>query len=88
MVRMSREFYRRAKGPLMNDESWWRLVLDGGRIFVEHEYDRVDVAGRGPAQVGTVEIDIDAFLDSATPGEPQRALLSLLDEIFQIQRAA
>jgi hypothetical protein len=37
---LKREFHRRAKGPVMNDEDWWRLVFDtdAKRIYVEHEW--------------------------------------------------
>jgi hypothetical protein len=51
---------RSARGPVMNDEDWWRLAFDteNKRLYVEHEWAHLDVRGRGAANSGTEQIEI------------------------------
>jgi hypothetical protein len=74
----------------MNDEDWWRLVFDtdAKRLYVEHEWAHLDVRRGGPADNGTAEIEIPAFLRGGGQGEAQRELYRLLTELFEGQRDA
>ena len=40
MSLLKKELYKSAKGPVANDEDWWRLVFDtdARRLYVEHEW--------------------------------------------------
>lgn len=84
MVLLKRELYRRATGPVMNEEDWWRLVFDqdAKRIYVEHEWDNVNVRGGGQVRQGTAEIDINSFLNEGREGPQHRELFRLLTDLF------
>jgi hypothetical protein len=66
----------------MNNEDWWRLVYEDGRLFVEHEWAHTDVQGRGGTQEGKVAIDLEIFLHESGQGEQHRELTRILDEVF------
>jgi hypothetical protein len=55
---------------------------------VEHEWAHVDVRRGTPADNGTAEIEIPAFLSEAGQGEAQRELLRLLTGLFEGHRDA
>ena len=83
MPLLKRELHRNAKGPVMNDEDWWRLVFDTetGRLYVEHEWDHVDVRG-GAADKGRGEVSVRAFLREPGQGPAHRELRRLLSGVF------
>jgi hypothetical protein len=68
MAVLKRELNKSARGPVANDEDWWRLVYDteNKRLYVEHEWAHLDVRRRGAANSGTEQIEIAAYL--AGPG--------------------
>ena len=76
MPGISREFHKTVKGPMSNDEDWWRLVYDTEkhRLYVEHEWSHVPMRGTGDS--GTKEHDINAFL--AAGGQAAAKLDELL----------
>ena len=82
-MRLVRPLHSRAKGPVMNNEDWWRLVYEGGRLFVEHEWAHTDVQGSGGTQEGKVEIDLEIFLNESGEGEQHRELKRILEQIFK-----
>jgi hypothetical protein len=90
MPLLKREFHRRAKGPVMNDEDWWRLVFDtdAKRLYVEHEWAHTDVRKGSSADSGTAEFEISAFLNEPSHGAAQRQLLRLLTNLFEVGRDA
>lgn len=80
---LKREFASLVKGGHMENEDWWRLVLDTdtGRIYVEHEMSHTDVWGRGGGKAGTWELDINEYL--ANPESRQRSkLIEVLSTLF------
>ncbi|NOG74197.1 hypothetical protein [Roseicella sp. DB1501] len=81
MSKITREFYKTVKGPMANDEDWWRLVYDTEkrRLYVEHEWSHVPLRGAGNS--GTDEYDINAFL--AAGGQAA----SNLDELLRSLQA-
>jgi hypothetical protein len=64
MARHATELHRTAKGPVMNHEDWWRLVIDteSGRLYVEHEWAHTDVRKTGGWNNGKIEISVEDFL--------------------------
>jgi len=84
MAVLKRGLHSRAKGPVMNNEDWWRLVFDDetGRLYVEHEWHHVDVQGNGAAREGTEEIEIADFLNEGGQGEGHRELRGIIESVF------
>lgn len=85
MALLKRELHRTARGPVMNDEDWWRLVFDTDtkRLYVEHEWAHMDVRKGGQAENGVAEIEIASFLSEASQGRAQQELLRLLTRLFE-----
>lgn len=90
MAKLKRELARRARGPVMNDEDWWRLVYDSEakRLYVEHEWEHVDVRKAGKADKGTKELEIGQFLNEGGEGEAHRELVRLISGLFEERRDA
>ena len=84
MALLKRELHRTAKGPVMNDQDWWRLVFDtdANRLYVEHEWHHTDVRGRGETDQGRSEMDVGAFLSRFGAGPEHRELVRLLSGLF------
>jgi hypothetical protein len=84
MTVLKRELSKRRAGPVLNDEDWWRLVFDTEtkRLYVEHEWEYVDVRRGGKADSGRLEIDLAAFLNESRQGPAQRELLGLISSLF------
>ncbi len=76
MTKIAREFHKTVKGPMANDEDWWRLVYDTEkrRLYVEHEWSHVPLRGGGDS--GTDEHEVNVFL--AAGGQPAAKLDELL----------
>ena len=87
MTLLKRELFRSARGPVMNDEDWWRLAFDteNKRLYVEHEWAHLDVRSRGAANSGTEQIEIAAYLAGPGVGPGQRELERLIETLFQDQ---
>lgn len=82
-MRLVRELHRRAKGPVMNNEDWWRLVYEDGRLFVEHEWAHTDVQGKRGTSEGKVEMPLEVFLEQTGEGEQHRELKQILEQVFR-----
>lgn len=80
MPLLKRELAKHARGPVSSEEEWWHLVFDTDkkRLYVEHTWDRVDVRKGGPADAGTIEIDLDAFLTCPDQSTAHQELVRLL----------
>ncbi|MBM3578646.1 MAG: hypothetical protein FJX40_13580 [Alphaproteobacteria bacterium] len=63
------EFHKSVKGPLMETEDWWRLVIeDDGQRFVEHEWSYADPHKLASSDnSGTKRFAVDEFLASDAP---------------------
>jgi hypothetical protein len=85
MAILKREIDRRATGPVMNDEDWWRLVFDTEtkRLYVEHEWAHMDVRQGGPANNGSEEIEITAFLKEDNQRRAHQELSRLISTLFE-----
>ena len=85
MPLLKRELHQAAKGPVMNDEDWWRLVFDtdANRLYVEHEWQYVDVQRKGEANHGQIEMDVTSFLNKPEQGMAHQKLLHLLSRLFE-----
>lgn len=79
MPMLKKEFYKRANGPIMNDEDWWRLVFDtdAKRLYVEHQWSYLDVR-RGQCDGGKAELEISDFLNQSGQGAAQQELVKLM----------
>ncbi|WP_132255063.1 hypothetical protein [Methylobacterium segetis] len=79
-----REFHRAAKGPVNNDEDWWRLVLDddAGQIHVEHEWAHRDVRRSGKPENATRRYEINEFLAEVPSGRAQLVLMQMLKSLM------
>ena len=82
MPRLVRELDRKATGPALNDEDWWRLVFDTDtkRLQVEHEWHHVNA--RGKTDEGKTEKDVFAFLSESGQKNAHRELERLLTSLF------
>ncbi len=81
-MRLVRELYNKATGPVMNDEDQWSLVIDGDRIFVRHAWGHVDVRAATAPDSGVLDLPLKEFLSQPGQGEVHRRLRSLLTEMF------
>ena len=86
MARMVREFHRSARGPVLNDEDWWRLVFDTetGRLFVQHEWAYLDARRGGPPANAMREIEIPDALAGRLPRQAHAKLVELLGSLFEV----
>jgi hypothetical protein len=85
MALLKRELHS-AKGPGTNDEDRWHLVFDTDtkRLYVEHEWDRVDGRGGGDAERGTSQLDIPEYLTQGGQTAGHRELWRLLKMLFEV----
>ena len=85
MPLMKRELSKRARGPVLNDEDWWRLVFDTDtkRLYVEHEWAHLDVRKGGAADGGVAEFDVAEFLNASGQGAAHGELLRLIASLFE-----
>lgn len=84
MALLVRELQRSAKGPVENDEDWWRLVFDTDtkRLYVEHEWQHTDVRGAGHSDHGKELIEIPEYLLQAGQTTGHRELWRLIRTLF------
>lgn len=84
MPLLKRELHKRIKGPLANDEAWWRLVFDTDpkRLYVEYEWSNMDLAKGGRIDSGTAEFDVGTFLSQDRNGPAQQELARLISSLF------
>lgn len=85
MPMLKRLLDKQATGPVLNDEDWWRLAYDSdtGRLFVEHEWEHVDVSRDGKANSGVTQTDVTSFLSEGGQGAAHRELRRLLFGLFE-----
>lgn len=85
MALLKRQIHRRRAGPASIDEDCWYLVFDTEtkRFFVEHEWGQDDVSRNGKVSLGTVELEITAYLSTGEEGPGQRELVRLIKAIFE-----
>jgi hypothetical protein len=83
---LKREFYKRAKGPIGNDEDWWRLVFDTdtNRLYVEHEWSYLDTR-RLRCDGGKAELEIADFFNQSAEGPAHQELVKLISSLFESQ---
>ena len=55
---------------------------DTKELYVEHEWDHVNVRGGGEASKGTVSLTIDAYLNEGGQDAGHRELTRLLQSLF------
>lgn len=69
------ELFKRTKGPMANDEDWWRLIVDSetGEMRVEHEWSHTRINGL-QTDSGSKLFTLDEFHAS---DEPPRAKVAL-----------
>jgi hypothetical protein len=62
MTILKEEIASRTKGPMAENEDWWRLCYDTNtnRFFVEHAWDHVKINGL-TQDAGTSEHDADTW---------------------------
>ncbi|MBA9071030.1 hypothetical protein FHR71_004807 [Methylobacterium sp. RAS18] len=84
MALLVRELQRSAKGPVENDEDWWRLVFDTDtkRLYVEHEWKHTDVRGAGRSNQGKEQLEIPEYLLQAGQTTGHRELWRLIRTLF------
>ena len=63
MALLIRELQRSAKGPVANNEDWWRLVFDTDtkRLYIAHEWQHTAVRGAGCSDSGKEQIEITSI---------------------------
>ena len=85
MALLIRELQRSAKGPVANDEDWWRLVFDTDtkRLYVEHAWQHADVRGTGHSDHGKEHIEIPEYLLQAGQTAGHRELWRLIQLLFR-----
>jgi hypothetical protein len=85
MALLIRELQRSAKGPVANDEDWWRLVFntDTKRLYIEHEWQHADVRGAGRSDHGKEQIEIPEYLTQAGQTAGHRELWQLIQTLFR-----
>ena len=86
MPLLKKEFYKPVKGPLANDEDWWRLVFDtdAKRLYVEHEWSYMDIGRGGKCDSGKSETEISEYLKQAgNPWPHQKELVRLISTVFE-----
>lgn len=59
---LKEEIDRRVKGPMAENEDWWRLCYDtdAERFYIEHEWDHVKINGL-TQNTGKTEHDADMW---------------------------
>jgi len=84
MALLRRELHRTAKGPVANDEDTWSLVFDTDtkRLYVEHEWQHVDVRRGGASDNGTEQIEISEYLLQGGQTAGHRELWRLIRILF------
>ena len=85
MALLIRELQRSAKGPVANDEDWWRLVFDTDtkRLYVEHEWQHTEVRGGARSDQGKEPIEIPEYLTQAGQTAGHRELWRLIQTLFR-----
>jgi len=85
MAILKRILHRTEKGPVMNNEDMWSLVFDTDtkRLYVEHEWQSVDVRAGGETSGGTAQMDIAEYLTQGGQTAGHRELWRLLKGIFE-----
>jgi hypothetical protein len=92
MALLRRELHRTAKGAVANNEDTWALVFDTDtkRLYVQHEWQHVDVRRGGASDNGTEQIEISEYLlqggQTAGHRELWRLIRILFDEPSAIQK--
>jgi hypothetical protein len=85
VAQLKRELHRSAKGPVMKDEDWWRLVFDTDtkQLYIEHEWSHLDVrSSAAAASHGTATMDIPTYLNQGGETAGHRELFRLLRTLF------
>jgi hypothetical protein len=84
MALLRRELHRTAKGPVANNEDTWSLVFDTDtkRLYVEHEWQHVDVRRGGASDKGTEQIEISEYLLQGGQTAGHRELWRLIKILF------
>ncbi|MHB2205261.1 hypothetical protein [Methylobacterium sp. CM6257] len=84
MALLIRELQRSAKGPVANDEDWWRLVFntDTKRLYIEHEWQHTSVRETGRSAHGKEQIEIPEYLMQAGQTSGHRELWRLIQTLF------
>ena len=85
MALLIRELQRSAKGPVANDEDWWRLVFDTDtkRLYIEHEWQHTAMRGAGRSDSGKEQIEISEYLTQAGQPTGHRELWRLIQTLFR-----
>ena len=79
----SYQLKERIKGPMANDEDWWRLVVNDatGQMHVEHEWSHVSISNFAQHDSGETHFTIDEFRASTEPSDAKRTLEEVLTAI-------
>lgn len=71
----------RIKGPMMENEDWWHLVVrTDGTKNVEHEWSHVDPYGKKPSNSGIANVSVEEFLAGDASEGLKAALKTALKE--------
>jgi hypothetical protein len=87
MAFLKRELHRQVKGPEVTELDFWNLVFDTDtkRLYVEHEWSRLDPRICGAVDYRTEVMDIPAYLTQGGQTAGHRELWRLLRGIFKEQ---
>ncbi len=84
MALLRRELHGTAKGPIANNDDTWSLVFDTDTkcLYVEHEWQHVDLTRSGGSNNGTEQIEISEYMLQGGQTAGHRELWRLIRILF------